>query len=127
MADHITGFQTNEGVKKYDYNSLANLPSGFEHITHVTSTTPYTVKFANLESGVYMLEGSFFINKKEEYIFENPTFAVVTRWENSNAGEDVYIVAIEGKFITVIKTVSSVTTVQKIPIENVCEILNPVL
>lgn len=26
MADYITGIQTKEGVKKYDYNSLANLP-----------------------------------------------------------------------------------------------------
>lgn len=27
MADYVTGFQTSEGVKKYDYNSLANKPS----------------------------------------------------------------------------------------------------
>lgn len=26
MADYVTGFQTNEGVKKYDYHSLANKP-----------------------------------------------------------------------------------------------------
>jgi hypothetical protein len=26
MAEHITGFQTSEGVKRYDYNALANLP-----------------------------------------------------------------------------------------------------
>lgn len=26
MAEHITGFETEEGVKRYDYNSLANLP-----------------------------------------------------------------------------------------------------
>lgn len=26
MSDYVTGFQTEDGVKKYDYNSLANLP-----------------------------------------------------------------------------------------------------
>lgn len=26
MPEHITGFQTEDGVKKYDYNALANLP-----------------------------------------------------------------------------------------------------
>ena len=26
MSDFVTGFQTKNGVKKYDYNSLANLP-----------------------------------------------------------------------------------------------------
>ena len=26
MSDYVTGFQTSQGVKKYDYNSLANLP-----------------------------------------------------------------------------------------------------
>ncbi len=26
MSDHVTGFYTKNGVKKYDYNSLANLP-----------------------------------------------------------------------------------------------------
>ncbi len=26
MADYVTGFQTSDGVKKYDYNSLANKP-----------------------------------------------------------------------------------------------------
>ncbi len=27
MSDYVTGFQTKNGIKKYDYNSLANLPS----------------------------------------------------------------------------------------------------
>ena len=27
MAEHVTGFQTEDGVKKYDYNALANRPS----------------------------------------------------------------------------------------------------
>lgn len=26
MSEHITGFQTADGVKKYDYNALANTP-----------------------------------------------------------------------------------------------------
>jgi hypothetical protein len=26
MSDYVTGFQTDSGIKKYDYNSLANLP-----------------------------------------------------------------------------------------------------
>ena len=34
MADYITGIQTKEGVKKYDYNSLANLP--MRRIANVT-------------------------------------------------------------------------------------------
>ena len=35
MAEHITGFKTAEGVKKYDYNSLANKP---EIVTNDTIT-----------------------------------------------------------------------------------------
>ena len=35
MADFITGIQTEEGVKKYDYGSLANLPSS---VTDSTNT-----------------------------------------------------------------------------------------
>ena len=27
MSEYVTGFQTKDGIKKYDYNSLANLPS----------------------------------------------------------------------------------------------------
>lgn len=35
MSDFVTGFYTKDGIKKYDYNSLANLPEG---ITDVTNT-----------------------------------------------------------------------------------------
>lgn len=35
MADYITGIQTDEGVKKYDYRSLANLPAS---VTDSTNT-----------------------------------------------------------------------------------------
>jgi hypothetical protein len=35
MAQHITGFETNEGVKQYDYNALANRPAG---VTDATNT-----------------------------------------------------------------------------------------
>jgi hypothetical protein len=31
MAEHVTGFQTPEGVKKYDYHSLANKPESFSN------------------------------------------------------------------------------------------------
>ena len=27
MSDYVTGFYTKDGIKKYDYNALANLPS----------------------------------------------------------------------------------------------------
>lgn len=36
MADYITGFETSEGVKKYDYNALANLPTNTRRIANVT-------------------------------------------------------------------------------------------
>jgi hypothetical protein len=35
MPDYVTGFQTADGVKKYDYNSLANLP---ESVSDTTNT-----------------------------------------------------------------------------------------
>lgn len=35
MADNITGFQTADGVKRYDYNALANKPTS---VTDVTNT-----------------------------------------------------------------------------------------
>jgi hypothetical protein len=38
MAEHITGFQTKDGIKKYDYNALANKPeAGADFITGVAS------------------------------------------------------------------------------------------
>lgn len=27
MSDYVTGFQTKDGIKKYDYNALANIPT----------------------------------------------------------------------------------------------------
>lgn len=35
MSDLVTGFYTKDGIKKYDYNALANLPEG---VTDVTNT-----------------------------------------------------------------------------------------
>lgn len=50
MANYVTGFQTADGVKKYDYNSLANLPTSSRRIANVTllasgwvgSASPYS-------------------------------------------------------------------------------------
>lgn len=35
MPEHVTGFETNEGFKQYDYNALANLPAS---VTDATNT-----------------------------------------------------------------------------------------
>jgi hypothetical protein len=38
MADYVTGFQTKDGIKKYDYNALANLPTDVADVTDATNT-----------------------------------------------------------------------------------------
>ena len=40
MSEYVTGFQTADGIKKYDYNSLANLPESVSsaRIANVTLT-----------------------------------------------------------------------------------------
>lgn len=35
MAEFVTGFQTAQGVKKYDYNHLGNLPTGVRRIVDI--------------------------------------------------------------------------------------------
>lgn len=61
MAAYITGFKTPEGVKKYDYNSLGNLPggggSGGRRISEVTLLGSAWTGSANLYSQVVTIAG----------------------------------------------------------------------
>jgi hypothetical protein len=57
VADHITGFQTAEGVKKYDYNSLANLPAATRRIANVTLSASKWTGTASPYSQVVTIAG----------------------------------------------------------------------
>ena len=61
MSDFVTGFYTKDGVKKYDYNALANLPASaipprIAEVTLYASAWQTTTK-TNLHSQVVTIEG----------------------------------------------------------------------
>jgi hypothetical protein len=56
VANYITGFQTAEGVKKYDYNSLVNLP--LRTIANVTLRANAWTGSGNLYSQVVQIAGT---------------------------------------------------------------------
>ena len=95
MANYITGFQTSEGVKKYDYNSLANLPT--RTIANVTllanawvgSASPYAqvVTIANVTANSQV---DLTPNVEQLSIFYNKSLAFVT--ENEDGVVTVYAI-----------------------------------
>ena len=57
MSDVIKGIETKEGVKKYDYNYLANLPVGIRRIVDVSLLASAWVGNASPYSQVVTIEG----------------------------------------------------------------------
>jgi hypothetical protein len=89
MADYITGFKTAAGVKKYDYNSLANLPSAAARLSEVTITASAWKGAGNLYSQVVAITGITPYSKvdllpsvEQLAIFHNKDVAFVTENED---------------------------------------------
>lgn len=61
MSDYVTGFHTANGVKKYDYNSLANLPAAITPpriaTVNLLASDWQTTSQTNLHSQVVTIEG----------------------------------------------------------------------
>lgn len=57
MAEFITGIQTADGVKKYDYNSLANLPTSNRRLATVNILADAWVGSASPYSQIVTISG----------------------------------------------------------------------
>ena len=97
MADYITGFQTAEGVKQYDYNSLANLPSATRRIDNVTllasswvgTASPYS-QVVTIDSVTANTQVDLTPSVEQLVIFHDKDLAFVT--ENENGVVTVYAI-----------------------------------
>lgn len=97
MANYITGFQTSEGVKQYDYNSLANLPSATRRIAEVTllanawvgSASPYSQVVA-IDSVTENSQVDLTPSVEQLSVFYNKSLAFVT--ENEDGVVTVYAI-----------------------------------
>lgn len=98
MADYITGIKTASGIKKYDYNSLANLPAiASVWLTEVTLRASEWVGTGNLYSQVISVNGITPYSKVDLLpsvaqlaIFHNKDVAFVT--ENEDGIVTVYAI-----------------------------------
>ena len=95
MADYVTGIETAEGVKKYDYNSLANLPTSNRRIANVTLLASGWVGTASPYAQVVAIAGvttntqvDLTPSIEQLSIFYNKSLAFVT--ENENGVVTVY-------------------------------------
>ena len=95
MADYVTGIETAEGVKKYDYNSLANLPESNRRIADVTllasgwvgTASPYE-QVVNIAGVTPNTQVDLTPSVQQLSIFYNKSLAFVT--ENVNGVVTVY-------------------------------------
>lgn len=87
MADYVKGIETADGIKKYDYNSLANLPTSNRRIANVTLLASGWVGTASPYAQVVTIAGvtpntqvdltpsvqqlSIFYNKSLAFVTEN--------------------------------------------------------
>lgn len=95
MAEYITGIQTADGTKKYDYNALANLPA--RRIANITltaskwagSASPYSqvVSIANITANSQV---DLTPSVEQLVIFHQKDLAFVT--ENENGVVTVYAI-----------------------------------
>jgi hypothetical protein len=99
MADYVTGFQTSDGVKRYDYNSLANKPSvpAAARIAEVTIKASAWVGTASPYSQVVTIAGvtansqvDLTPSVAQLAIFHQKDLAFVT--ENDNGVVTVYAI-----------------------------------
>ena len=99
MADYVTGFQTNECVKKYDYHSLANKPevATAARIAEVTIKSSAWVGSASPYSQVVTVPGATANSQvdltpsvEQLAIFHQKDLAFVT--ENDNGVVTVYAI-----------------------------------
>ena len=95
MADYVTGFQTAEGIKKYDYNSLANLP--LRRIANITLRANSWAGTASPYSQVVTISGvtansqvDLTPSASQLAIFHQKDLAFVT--ENENGVVTVYAI-----------------------------------
>ena len=57
MSDVVKGIETAEGIKKYDYNALANLPVSNRRIANVTLQASAWIGSASPYSQIVTIEG----------------------------------------------------------------------
>lgn len=95
MADVITGFETADGVKKYDYNALANLPT--RKIVNVTLLASAWIGTTSPYSQVVTIDGiksnhqvDLTPSVEQLVIFHQKDLAFVT--ENENGVVTVYAI-----------------------------------
>ena len=96
MPDYITGFKTTEGEKKYDYNSLANLPSS-RRIVNVSLPANAWLGAASPYSQIVTIAGitpnsqvDLTPNVAQLVVFHQKDLAFVT--ENENGVVTVYAI-----------------------------------
>ena len=99
MSNYVTGFQTASGIKKYDYNSLANLPESVSsaRIANVTLTAALWQGSQSPYSQVVEIEGitpnsqvDLTPSVEQLIIFHQKDLAFVT--ENDDGVVTVYVI-----------------------------------
>lgn len=97
MAEPIKGFETEDGVAKYDYNHLANLPKSSRRLADVTLRAADWVGSASPYSQVVTIEGitpysqvDLTPSALQLAIFHQKDLAFVT--ENENGVVTVYAI-----------------------------------
>ena len=101
MSDYVTGFYTKDGVKKYDYNSLANIPpssrGSLARISEVTllsskwegTTSPYS-QVVTIEGATASDQVDLTPSVEQLVIFHQKDLAFVT--ENEDGVVTVYAI-----------------------------------
>lgn len=95
MVEHITGFETEEGLKRYDYNSLANLP--IRKIAYITLLASKWEGTASPYSQEVIIEGitensqvDLTPSVEQLVVFHNKDLALVA--ENDGGAVTVYAI-----------------------------------
>lgn len=97
MAEFITGFKTDEGVKKYDYNHLGNLPVGVRRIVDIElpasgwegDASPYS-QVVDIEGITENSQVDLTPSVEQLVIFHDKDLAFVT--ENEDGVATVYVI-----------------------------------